>query len=119
MSLVGPRPMIASIIDEMSPKMAKISHSIRPGITGPWQVSVDGAHSLLDCLDYDHSYVSGAGLLLDLKLVALTAAQMVGLPKREKAEVMAMVASAGASGGDHAEAVVHHDPEFADVRNVS
>ena len=96
MSLVGPRPMIASIIDEMPPETAAIRHSIRPGITGPWQVSVDGAHSLLDCLDYDETYVRNVSFILDFKLVVLTAAQTLGVPKRERERVFAMMSPAPA-----------------------
>ena len=73
--------MIASIIADIPHPTALVRQSIRPGITGPWQVSVDGRHSLLDCLDYDATYVHRANVVLDLKLLLLTAAQTIGLPK--------------------------------------
>jgi lipopolysaccharide/colanic/teichoic acid biosynthesis glycosyltransferase len=121
MSLVGPRPMIKSIIDEIPHDIEQVRHSIRPGITGPWQVSVDGAHSLLDCLDYDEVYVSKANLALDVKLMALTAVQTIGLPKSEKAKVFAMMAHAAADtpGEDRAAIEMDDDPDFVDVRNAS
>jgi hypothetical protein len=121
MSLVGPRPMIASIIDDLSPQTALVRQSVRPGITGPWQVSVDGARSLHDCLDYDQNYVREASLVLDLKLLALTAAQTIGLPKRDRARVFAMMASAphGAGTGDHSVIELPHDHDFADARAAS
>ena len=111
MSLVGPRPMIASIIDEIPHHTALVRQSIRPGVTGPWQVSVDGAHSLLTCLDYDETYVRSASLVLDLKLVALTAAQTIGFPKRDRGQVFAMMSHtpAGDRDGEHAVIVLPHD----------
>ena len=121
MSLVGPRPMIASIIDDLPPQTALVRQSVRPGITGPWQVSIDGARSLHDCVDYDQVYVREASLVLDLKLLALTAAQTIGLPKRDRAHVFAMMSQAphGAGSGDHAVIELPHDHDFADVRAAS
>jgi lipopolysaccharide/colanic/teichoic acid biosynthesis glycosyltransferase len=121
MSLVGPRPMIQSIIDDIPHDIALARQSVRPGITGPWQVSVDGAHSLLTCLDYDETYVRTAGPVLDLKLLALTAAQTIGLDKREREQVFAMMVPAHVTVFDaqHGVLVLPHDPEFADVRNAS
>ena len=121
MSLVGPRPMIASIIEGMPRQAALTRQSIRPGVTGPWQVSVDGAHSLLDCLDYDEAYVHSASLVLDLKLVILTAVQTIGLPKRDRDRVFAMMSSAPVVGLRVEDGVValRQDPECADVRTAS
>ena len=55
-------------------------------------------------VDYDEAYVRSASLALDLNLVALTAAQTIGLPKRDRDEVFAMMsdAPAGGNGRDHA-----------------
>jgi lipopolysaccharide/colanic/teichoic acid biosynthesis glycosyltransferase len=39
MSLVGPRPVVASELDRFYGSMAAAYMSVRPGITGPWQVS--------------------------------------------------------------------------------
>ncbi len=121
MSLVGPRPMIASIIDDLPPQTARVRQSIRPGITGPWQVSVDGSTSLHDCVDYDRSYVRNLSLVLDVKLLVLTAAQTVGLPKRDRERVFAMMSAAphGAGKGDHAVIELPHDLDLADVPNAS
>jgi lipopolysaccharide/colanic/teichoic acid biosynthesis glycosyltransferase len=121
MSLVGPRPMIASIIDDLSPQTARVRQSIRPGITGPWQVSVDGARSLHESLDYDQTYVREASLVLDLKLLALTAAQTLGLPKCDRPRVFAMMSTAPhvAGTGDQAVIELSHDHGLADVRAAS
>ena len=121
MSLVGPRPMIESIIDEIPHRMALVRQSIRPGITGPWQVSVDGAHSLLDCLDYDETYVHRASFVLDIKLLALTAAQTVGLPKRDRRQVFSMMSTAPMAvlDGERSVIMLPHDTDFADARTAS
>jgi lipopolysaccharide/colanic/teichoic acid biosynthesis glycosyltransferase len=39
MSLVGPRPVVARELDRFYGSMATAYMSVRPGITGPWQVS--------------------------------------------------------------------------------
>jgi len=39
MSLVGPRPVVSSELDRFYGSMAAAYLSVRPGITGPWQVS--------------------------------------------------------------------------------
>lgn len=39
MSLVGPRPVVSSELDRFYGGMAAAYMSVRPGITGPWQVS--------------------------------------------------------------------------------
>jgi lipopolysaccharide/colanic/teichoic acid biosynthesis glycosyltransferase len=115
MSLVGPRPMISSIIDEIPPDVRRVRHSIRPGITGPWQVSVDGSHSLLDCLDYDDTYVRCANPVLDLKLLVLTAAQALGYPKRTRDEVFAMMTSSPNVADDERSVIpLRHDTASAD-----
>ena len=121
MSLVGPRPMIAAIIDAMPDDDAQARHSVRPGITGPWQVSVDGAHSLLDCPEYDDAYVRCASLVLDLKLLVLTAAQTIGLAKREHDKVFAMMplARTNESSDEHGAVASPADPDMTDVRNAS
>ena len=101
-----------------------LRQSIRPGITGPWQVSVDGSTSLHDCVDHDRSYVRNLSLVLDLKLlllILLTAAQTVGVPKRDRTRVFAMMSAApqGAGKGDHAVIELPHDLGLADVPTAS
>jgi undecaprenyl-phosphate galactose phosphotransferase len=55
----------------MGNKAAKIL-SIRPGITGLWQVSGRSDMSYAQRLKYDENYVDTHSLLLDLKLVLKT-----------------------------------------------
>lgn len=91
MSMVGPRPMISSIVDGMPTEIAAQRHSVRPGVTGPWQISVDGGHLLTDDCHYDLAYIQHASLWLDLRIFLWTAAQTVGVPKRSFPEVLSMM----------------------------
>lgn len=121
MSLVGPRPMIAMIVAEIPQQQALVRHSVRPGVTGPWQVSVDNARSVLGCLDYDELYVRNASLALDLKLLLLTAAQTVGAAKRDREQVMAMMSSSPVDADDEVAggAVSEADPDCAQAHHDS
>jgi lipopolysaccharide/colanic/teichoic acid biosynthesis glycosyltransferase len=110
MSLVGPRPMIASIVDRMPDEVAHLRHSVRPGVTGPWQVSVDGPKMIADTCDYDIAYIRHASARVDLRILLLTAVQSVGAAKRPKADVFKLmgvrsheprVARLGPGVGDH------------------
>jgi lipopolysaccharide/colanic/teichoic acid biosynthesis glycosyltransferase len=92
MSLVGPRPMIASIVARMPPEVAQIRHSVRPGITGPWQVSVDGSNLIDDACSYDIAYVRHATPMVDLRILLNTATQALGAPKRPKYQVFGWMA---------------------------
>lgn len=73
LSIVGPRPVVqAEMIKYFGPKAKKIL-SVRPGITGIWQVS---GRSDICCyqqrIQLDEFYVDNQSLLLDLKLIAKT-----------------------------------------------
>ena len=71
MSIVGPRPIVKEEIKKYGISISKVL-SIKPGITGLWQVS--GRNNLsykrrvmLDCL-----YVKNINLLLDLRIILRT-----------------------------------------------
>jgi exopolysaccharide biosynthesis polyprenyl glycosylphosphotransferase len=70
MSLVGPRPLPVEP-EEFDPDAAR-RHSVRPGITGPWQVA--GGHVLGydDMIKLDLAYVDGWSLRRDLWYLAMT-----------------------------------------------
>ena len=108
-SLVGPRPMIASIVDRMPADVAERRHSVRPGITGPWQVSVDGSFLLDHRCDYDLAYVEHASWRIDASIIWWTTAQALGASEKPKRDVFALmkvapdespVWSVGATGAD-------------------
>jgi lipopolysaccharide/colanic/teichoic acid biosynthesis glycosyltransferase len=72
MSLVGPRPMSVrdvSLFDE--PQLMR-RFSVRPGITGIWQVSGRSALTFEQWMALDFSYIDDWSLALDLKILART-----------------------------------------------
>ncbi len=71
MSLVGPRPELASVASESFVKHRR--HSVRPGLTGPYQVSDHRTRGrLTDALEFDESYVDSISLVTDVKLLMAT-----------------------------------------------
>ena len=74
LSIVGPRPVVA---DEL--KMYEGAHealflSIRPGLTGLWQVSGRNDLSNEERVQLDVYYIQNWSLLLDIKIIAKTVA---------------------------------------------
>ncbi|WP_256369778.1 sugar transferase [Tropicimonas sp. IMCC6043] len=63
MSLVGPRPMLA---EQAGLYPGRAYYRMRPGITGPWQVSDRNAVSFADRAKYDLMYYRSQSLLSDL-----------------------------------------------------
>ncbi len=69
MSLVGPRPMMPSQQD-LYPGLAY--YRLRPGITGPWQVSKRNESSFADRANFDQDYDRNVSLTTDLGLLIKT-----------------------------------------------
>jgi lipopolysaccharide/colanic/teichoic acid biosynthesis glycosyltransferase len=80
MSLVGPRPMIDSVVSKLEPDDRRKRAVIRPGLTGPWQVSTAGSLSLHACPDLDNEYVAKATATGDLKILLCTIQTVLGWP---------------------------------------
>jgi lipopolysaccharide/colanic/teichoic acid biosynthesis glycosyltransferase len=76
MSLVGPRPLPTSEARECYEWNKR--HSVRPGITGPWQVG--GRHKLSfdEWMKLDLDYVDNWSLFLDLQIILKTVPEVVG-----------------------------------------
>lgn len=76
MSLVGPRPLLVEYLDHYTPEERR-RHEMRPGITG-W-AAVNGRHTARfeDRLQLDVWYVDHWSLWLDVRIVALTLAQVL------------------------------------------
>jgi sugar transferase EpsL len=76
MSLVGPRPLLMEYLTEYQPDERR-RHDMRPGITG-WAV-VNGRNTLQfdDRLRLDIWYVDHWSLMLDLRILAITASQVI------------------------------------------
>jgi exopolysaccharide production protein ExoY len=77
LSVVGPRPVVHDeIVNHYGMKAAKIL-SIRPGITGIWQVSGRSDTSYSTRIKLDEKYVDNHSISLDLKLIMRTIPKMI------------------------------------------
>jgi lipopolysaccharide/colanic/teichoic acid biosynthesis glycosyltransferase len=76
MSLVGPRPLLVEYLDAYTPEERR-RHDVRPGVTG-WAV-VNGRNVLQfkDRLELDVWYVDHWSLALDIRILAMTAGQVI------------------------------------------
>jgi sugar transferase EpsL len=72
MSLVGPRPLLMEYLPLYSSRQAR-RHEVLPGITGWAQINGRNAISWEEKFDLDVWYVDNRSLLLDLKILGLTA----------------------------------------------
>jgi lipopolysaccharide/colanic/teichoic acid biosynthesis glycosyltransferase len=78
MSIVGPRPSPYSE-NQISPQWREARLSVRPGITGLWQVMRTRRRGLdfQEWIRYDIEYVENASWLLDLKILGRTVGVLV------------------------------------------
>jgi exopolysaccharide production protein ExoY len=74
MSLVGPRPMMPH---QRALYPGAAYFRLRPGITGPWQVSTRNASSFADRARFDAQYERDLSLRTDLSLLVATARVVV------------------------------------------
>lgn len=74
MSLVGPRPMLVS---QQALYPGKEYYRLRPGITGPWQVSERHGSEFVTRADYDAEYLRTVSLITDIKILARTVVVVV------------------------------------------
>jgi undecaprenyl-phosphate galactose phosphotransferase len=77
LSVVGPRPVIKQEIEKYFGKKALVILSVRPGLTGIWQVSGRNNTAYSHRIQLDEMYVNRQSLLLDLKLIAKTIPAMI------------------------------------------
>lgn len=71
MSLVGPRPAIPYELEDYA-GWHHLRHSVKPGITGLWQVYGRGRLGFEDTMAMDVSYATTHSVWLDLRLILLT-----------------------------------------------
>ncbi|MCL4151543.1 UNVERIFIED_CONTAM: hypothetical protein GTU68_027499 [Idotea baltica] len=76
MSLVGPRPEMPFIVEGYS-KFQRERLSVKPGITGLWQISYARQSQIHDNIDYDLYYIEHQSFLLDLVVISLTGVAVV------------------------------------------
>jgi lipopolysaccharide/colanic/teichoic acid biosynthesis glycosyltransferase len=77
MSLVGPRPCLATETELFAPHHFE-RFLVPAGLTGLWQVTARAKATFAEALDMDVAYARGCSLALDLKLILLTPLQILG-----------------------------------------
>lgn len=77
MSLVGPRPLETMLAERLSDADHALRHSVRPGLTGLWQVSGRSEGEVHDLLTRDVEYVAGWSLWRDVIILARTPAAVL------------------------------------------
>ncbi len=71
MSLVGPRPIVDQEIERYGPSMSEVL-SVRPGLTGLWQVSGRNNLSYEKRVQLDLMYSKHRSFFMDLKIIFRT-----------------------------------------------
>ena len=72
MSLVGPRPLVAAEHEALNEDWQARRADLRPGLTGPWQVSGRSHIPFQDMIKFDYQYVAGWSLARDLEILLAT-----------------------------------------------
>jgi len=78
MSLVGPRPEMPQIVAGYEP-WQHARHSVKPGITGLWQISERGDRMMHEATETDLAYLDKISLKTDLEILILTPLAALGL----------------------------------------
>jgi lipopolysaccharide/colanic/teichoic acid biosynthesis glycosyltransferase len=79
MSMVGPRPELPHIVSRYEHWQHR-RHTVRPGLTGLWQVSSLNDRPMHECTEVDVQYVESIGLRVDIAILARTPLAIVGRP---------------------------------------
>lgn len=77
MSFIGPRPEQKSIVEQYYSDYEKQRFLVKPGITGPWQISMDRTKPIHENIHHDFHYISNISLLYDLKIFFQTVRVMI------------------------------------------
>ncbi len=78
MSFVGPRPVVRDELERYGVSQ-KTYESLRPGVTGLWQVSGRNDVSYDERVAMDVHYARNVSLVEDMRIVAKTATSVAGL----------------------------------------
>ena len=77
MSLVGPRPEMPEIVAAYEDWQHQ-RHAVKPGVTGPWQISERNGQLMHQCTETDLQYVNDIRFSNDLSILARTPIAMIG-----------------------------------------
>ena len=67
MSFIGPRPIVNNEIEKYGSSFA-LYKTIKPGISGLWQVSGRNNTTYEERINFDVFYIKNRGFILDLKI---------------------------------------------------
>ena len=71
MSLVGPRPEMPYLAETYE-DWENMRHTVRPGMTGLWQLSPDRCNTIRDGIHWDLEYIQNLSFWQDLKILVRT-----------------------------------------------
>jgi exopolysaccharide biosynthesis polyprenyl glycosylphosphotransferase len=72
MSMVGPRPLVLAEAQALVHDWQSRRADLRPGLTGPWQVSGRSHIPFQDMIKLDYQYVAGWSLARDIEILLAT-----------------------------------------------
>jgi exopolysaccharide biosynthesis polyprenyl glycosylphosphotransferase len=72
MSMVGPRPLVIAEQDALTQDWQSRRADLRPGLTGPWQVSGRSHIPFQEMIKLDYQYVAGWSLARDVEILLAT-----------------------------------------------
>jgi exopolysaccharide biosynthesis polyprenyl glycosylphosphotransferase len=72
MSLVGPRPLVTAEAQALTLGWHAKRADLRPGLTGPWQISGRSNIPFQEMIRFDYQYVSGWSLARDIEILLAT-----------------------------------------------
>jgi exopolysaccharide biosynthesis polyprenyl glycosylphosphotransferase len=72
MSLVGPRPLVLAEARALTETWQGRRADLRPGLTGPWQVSGRSHIPFQEMVKFDYQYVAGWSLARDVEILIAT-----------------------------------------------
>lgn len=72
MSLVGPRPVVLKELEKYYGKTRFLYQSVRPGVTGPWQIGGRSDLNYEERVMLDAKYVTNISITGDLKIIFKT-----------------------------------------------
>lgn len=96
MSIVGPRPEMPFHVEKYNDVQRDRLH-VKPGLTGPWQISPDRDKEIHDNIDYDLYYINHQSFFVDLVLVIETALLTAAAIGRKIARFLKLRPAVGAT----------------------